>query len=386
MKKILLLGSTGSIGENALKVIESFPLKFKLAGIIAGKNLKKIEEQILKYKIKNAGINDKEVANVLKKKFPDLRIFSGEDEILKMIDEIDFDLALSAIVGSAGLLPSYKIIEKGKNIALANKESLVMGGDFFIKKAKEKRVKIIPVDSEHCAIHQALRAGKKNEVKRIILTASGGPFWKKNLKELKNVKVKDALKHPTWKMGKKITIDSATMANKGLEVIEAHYLFGLPHEKIDVIIHPQSIIHSIVEFRDGFLIAQISPNDMKFPIQYALSFPERLPSPFKPLNLSKLNLNFFKVDFKKFPMLGLAYYCLKEKKGYPMVYSIANEICVYGFLEEKIKFLDIPKIVEASLERFGNINPGSVMEIKEIEKEIKEKIKGIIIRGDKMWK
>lgn len=382
MKKVLILGSTGSIGESTLEVISKFSEKFSLTGIVAGKNIRKLKEQIKKFNVKFVGIKDKKDLKDLKKQFLGVKFFAGE-EINEMVKEVPSDIVVGAIVGSQGLLPSYEALKSGKDLALANKEALVMAGKFFGKIAKEKKKRIIPIDSEHSAIHQALRAGKKNEVKRLILTCSGGPFWKWEKKDFHKITLKDALKHPTWHMGKKITIDSATLANKGLEVIEAHFLFGFEAEKIDVVIHPQSIIHSMVEYKDGFIISQMCPNDMKFPIQYALSFPERLESPFKSLNLSNLNLNFYDVDKEKFEMLKLAYLSLKEKKGFPMVYSLSNEIAVYAFMEEKINFLDIPEIVKDCLEKFGNFEANSIYEIIEKEKELKIKIEEMIKKRKK---
>lgn len=382
MKKVLILGSTGSIGQNTLEVISNFPEKFKISGIVAGKNIEKLSEQIKKSKINNVGIKDKNDLKILKKEFPKVKFFAGE-EIIDMVREIPSDIVVGAIVGSAGLLPSFKALENKKDLALANKEALVMAGDLFIKKAKEVKKDIIPIDSEHCAIHQTLRAGKKSEVKRLILTCSGGPFFKWDVKDFHKIKVEDALKHPTWNMGKKITIDSATLANKGLEVIEAHYLFGFLKDKIDVIVHPQSLIHSMVEYKDGFIISQMCPNDMKFPIQYALSYPKRFQSKFAPLNLIGLNLSFFEVDKNKFPMLALAYKALEEKNGFPMVYSIANEICVYAFLENKISFLEISEIVEEAFNLYGGFNLKSIEEIIEKEKYLNLKIKELIKKRSK---
>lgn len=382
MKKVLVLGSTGSIGESTLEVISNFPEKFKITGIVAGKNINKVSKQIKKFNIKFVGIKEKSDLKILKKEFPKVKFYAGE-EIIEMVKENPADIVVAAIVGSAGLLPSYEALSSGKDLALANKEALVMAGKFFNEIAREKKKKIIPIDSEHSAIHQSLRAGKRREVKRLILTCSGGPFWKLPKEDFSKITLKDALKHPTWSMGKKITIDSSTLANKGLEVIEAHFLFGFKKEKIDVVIHPQSIIHSMVEFEDGFIILQMCPNDMKFPIQYALSFPERLKSPFNPLNLSNLNLNLFDVDTEKFPMLELAYLSLREKKGFPMVYSLSNEMAVYSFMEGKIKFLDIPDIVKESLEKFGNFEAASIYEIIQKEKELKLKIEEIIKKRKK---
>ncbi len=383
MKKIIILGSTGSIGQNALKVLSNFKDEFKVVGLVAGKNIDLLIKQIKEFNVKNVGIKDKRDLVYLKKIFPKVNFFGGEEEISKMVEEVKADLVVGAIVGFAGLMPCYKALESGKDLALANKEALVMAGNFFKKISKEKKKKIIPIDSEHSALHQALRAGKKNEVRRLILTASGGPFLNLDLKEFNKIKVEDALKHPTWIMGKKITIDSATLANKGLEVIEAHFLFDFPPEKIDVVIHPQSIIHSLVEYVDGFIISQLSINDMKYPIQYALTYPKRLKTPFKYLNLYNLNLSFFEPDFKKFPMLPLAYEALKEKKGLPAIYSLSNEISVYNFLEGKIKFMDIPKIVEDSMEKFYDFNPNSLEEIISKEKELRSKINEMVLKRRK---
>jgi 1-deoxy-D-xylulose-5-phosphate reductoisomerase len=383
MKKVFILGSTGSIGENTLEVISFFKDKFKITGVVAGKNIKKLSEQIRKFDIKIAGIKEKEDLKVLKKEFPKVKFYAGEEEIVEMVKNTPSDIVVGAIVGSKGLAPSFAAIESGKTLALANKESLVMAGEIFIKKAKEKKKEIIPIDSEHSAIHQALRAGKKSEVKRLILTCSGGPFFKLEKEKFKYIKLEDALKHPTWNMGKKITIDSATLANKGLEVIEAHFLFGFDESKIDVVIHPQSIIHSMVEYVDGFIISQMCPNDMKFPIQYALSYPKRIKSPFKSLNLYDLNLSFFSVEKEKFPMLDLAYKSLKEKNGYPIVYSLSNELSVYSFIEGKISFTEIPEIVEESLENFGGFKINSIDEILEKEKELTIKIRKIIKKRSK---
>lgn len=383
MKKVLILGSTGSIGESTLEVISFFKDKFEVAGVVAGKNIKKLSEQIKKFNIKAAGIKDKKDLKILKKEFPKVKFFAGEEEIIEMVKTTPSDIVVAAIVGSSGLAPSYSALESGKTLALANKESLVMAGEIFTRKSKEVKKEIIPIDSEHSAIHQALRAGRKEEVKRLILTCSGGPFLKLEKEKFKEIKLEDALKHPTWNMGKKITIDSATLANKGLEVIEAHYLFGFDADKIDVIIHPQSLIHSMVEFKDGFIISQMCPNDMKFPIQYALSYPERLDSPFKGLNLYDLSLSFLKPHKEKFPMLELAYKSLKEKKGCPFVFSLSNELSVYAFIEGKISFTDIPEIVEESIETFGNFKVTSIEEVLEKEKELTIKIKDVIKKRSK---
>ncbi len=312
MENVVILGSTGSIGTSALEVLSRFPDRFRLLGLSSNVNIRKLKQQIARYKPKFAVVTEEKTYHKLKKELSGskVKILFGMDGIKEMVSDPETDLVINALVGAVGLVPTYETLEFGKRLALANKESLVMAGELITKKAKEKEKEILPIDSEHSAIKQCLLSGRKSEVKRLILTGSGGPFLKR--RNLKNVTVEQSLSHPVWKMGKKITVDSATLMNKGLEVIEAHWLFGVPKEKIEVLIHPQSVVHSMVEFEDGSTIAQLSVPNMKLPIQYALLYPERLPSNNKSLNLTELkNLTFFSPDYKKFPCLKLCYQVLE---------------------------------------------------------------------------
>ncbi|VAX16112.1 1-deoxy-D-xylulose 5-phosphate reductoisomerase [hydrothermal vent metagenome] len=355
MKHIAILGSTGSIGSNALSIIEANPEKFKVHALAAGSNIKKLASQIEKHKPRLASVADAKKAKELR------RIISGKTKVVHGVEgamevaaDYGSDMVLSAMVGAIGLEPTVAAIKAGKNIALANKETIVTAGEIVIKEARLKRVKIIPVDSEHSAIFQALRGEKHKNIKKIILTASGGPFLKHPKNRMDNISIKDALNHPNWKMGKKITIDSATMMNKGLEVIEARWLFNLPAEKIEVVIHQQSIIHSMVEFCDSSLIAQLGLPDMRTPIAFALGYPDRLKLDLKSLSLPQMKkLTFAEPDTKKFPCLALAYEALKLGGSTPCVLNAANEIAVNAFLNGKIKFTDIPRVIEKTIETTG---------------------------------
>jgi 1-deoxy-D-xylulose-5-phosphate reductoisomerase len=349
-KKVLILGSTGSIGRNTVDVIKKFPERFEVVGLVAGKNKKELEKQAEELNVK------------------DFALFSevGLDGIRELIEKVDFDVAVCAISGSDGILPTYWASKKGKRIALANKESLVCAGKFI----KETPAEIIPVDSEHSALFQCLTGEKREDVKELILTASGGPFL--NRKDLENVKPEEALKHPNWVMGKKVTVDSATLMNKGLEVIEAFWLFELPTDKIKVVIHPQSIVHSMVRFKDGSVKAHLGVPDMRIPIAYALSYPERLDfgSAFD-LEFFGLELSFLKPDFERFPCLRLAYESLEKGYPYPIVLNAADEVAVELFLNGKIKFTDIPKLIEETLSVADFKVPKTVEEVVEINREAK---------------
>ncbi|MEO2068801.1 MAG: 1-deoxy-D-xylulose-5-phosphate reductoisomerase [Desulfurobacteriaceae bacterium] len=361
MKEVLILGSTGSIGENALSVISRFPEKFKVKALVAGKNVRKLKEQALKFKPTAVCLVESNEEFSFDGKF-----YKGLDGLKELIEEVDFDVCISAITGASGILPTYWASLKGKRIALANKESLVCAGQFIVEVAKE----IIPVDSEHSALFQCLVKEKKENVKELILTASGGPF--RDREDLENVTPSEALKHPNWSMGQKVTIDSATLMNKGLEVIEAYWLFGIPLEKIKVVIHPQSIVHSLVKFIDNSCLAQLGVPDMKIPIAYALSYPERLPLDIPQLNLDlKGELTFFEPDLKKFPSLKLAYESLKLGYPYPIVLNAADEVAVSLFLNGKIKFTDIPRLIEKTLEKSNFSKPISVEEVVKIDQEAK---------------
>ena len=352
MKNIAILGSTGSIGRSTLDVIAQNRERFRVVALAAGNNIDLLEEQIRTFRPSLAAVADQDAALALRKRLQGVEILYGADGVNSVAAHADADFVLSAIVGSAGLLPTITAIKAGKTIGLANKETLVMAGDIVMKEAERNKVMIIPVDSEHSAVSQCLQGHSNSEIRRIILTASGGPFVDLRKSDLKDIKAKEALKHPNWSMGRKISIDSATLMNKGLEVIEACWLFGLPPEKIDVLIHPQSIIHSFVEFRDMSCLAQLSMPDMRGPISYALSYPERLDGPISGLELEKIgSLTFRKPDHDMFPCLSYAYEAIKTGGTVPAALNAANEVAVYAFLDNQIGFNDIPAVIRKTVER-----------------------------------
>ncbi|GAB4296139.1 MAG: 1-deoxy-D-xylulose-5-phosphate reductoisomerase [Ignavibacteriaceae bacterium] len=356
MKKIIILGSTGSIGVNALNVIRNFPEKFRIIGVGANENIDLLKQQAEEFNIPYVIVKDGKKAGELKKisgtKF---EILSGEKGLIEAAEKLDYDILIGAMVGFAGLAPTLEAIKRGKRIALANKETLVVAGELVKELARRSGAEIMPVDSEHSAIFQCLTGENINEVEKLILTASGGPFLHKDKSFFNIATVNEALNHPNWKMGNKITIDSATMMNKGLEVIEAHWLFGLPAEGIEVVVHPQSIIHSMVQFRDGSLKAQLGIPDMKLPIQYALSYPERLHNNYKRTNMAEIGqLNFLEPDFDKFECLKLAYDALNSGGTAPCILNAANESAVEMFLQGKIKFSQIPEIIKKALDKIEN--------------------------------
>ncbi|HYA15338.1 MAG TPA: 1-deoxy-D-xylulose-5-phosphate reductoisomerase [Syntrophales bacterium] len=350
MKNISILGSTGSIGVNAVDVIRNNPERFKIVALSACKNVELLRQQIETFKPKVVSVIDEEHARKLKKivnASVGAEILFGEDGYHEVASIREADTVISAMVGSAGLLPTLEAIEAGKDIALANKEVMVMAGKIIVDKAYDKGVRILPVDSEHSAIFQCIDGHSRKDIRRIILTASGGPFFHLSKEKLEDVKPVDALKHPNWQMGRKITIDSASMMNKGLEVIEASWLFSMPVDRIEVHIHPQSIVHSLVEYIDGSIIAQLGVPDMRIPIAYALSYPERIPRPEPFLDLLTVGaFEFFRPDMEKFPTLRLAYEAGKAGGTMPAVLNAANEVAVGAFLDETIKFTDISKIIE----------------------------------------
>ncbi len=382
-KKISILGSTGSIGQNVLKVIENFPDKFQVVGLSAGSNIELLIKQIEKFKPKIVSIKERNMADLIKNKYKELEVGYGEEGLERVATHPLNDLVVSAIVGIAGLKPIYQALKAKKNIALANKESLVTGGKIIVKEAKEKKVNIIPIDSEHSGIFQCLHKEKKENVKRIILTASGGPFFRTSIEELPNKKVEEALKHPRWKMGKKVTIDSATLMNKGLELIEAYWLFGVKPFQLEVLIHPQSIVHSLVELKDGSTLAQMSVTDMRIPIQYALSYPERLDNSCKySLDLAKINrLEFYPVNKEKFPSIDFARKALIEGESFPVVLNAVNEVAVQAFLEEKIGFTKIFKIIDSILGKHKRENIESIEDIFRIDKWARDEASKLILKG-----
>ena len=355
MKNLSILGSTGSIGVNALNVVSAHPEKYRVLALSAGKNLRLLQDQIAVFKPKAVAVLDESLAVDLEKALsghnpPEIHFGPEGFKHLATMDEVD--TIISAITGAAGLMPTYEGIRAGKEIALANKETMVMAGPLVLREAKKQGVSILPIDSEHSAVFQSLQGHRMEDVKRIILTASGGPFRNLSLEEMAQVTAAQALKHPNWEMGPKITIDSATMMNKGLEVIEAKWLFNLPIEQIDVLIHPQSIVHSMVEYRDGSIISQMGIPDMMIPIAYALSYPRHIKTGLPPLELEKVGpLNFEKPDLGRFKCLALGPLRAASVGGsMPAVLNGANEIAVDAFLNEKIGYLDIPKLIEQTTE------------------------------------
>lgn len=352
MRKIVVLGSTGSIGKQTLDVIRYDPSLAQPVGLAAGSNIDLLLQQAREFGIKHIAVADPDAARRLQDMASDLNVFAGADGVARLVEEVDCDLVITAVVGAAGIIPTLRAIEAGRDIALANKETLVAAGELVMARVKEKGVKLLPVDSEHSAIFQCLEAGAKEQVRKILLTASGGPFRLTPKEALVQVTPEAALRHPTWRMGGKITIDSATLMNKGLEVIEAMWLFDVELDQIEVVVHPQSIVHSMVEFVDGSIIAQLGVADMRIPIQYALTYPERHPSPAQSLDLFSLGvLEFFPPDLERFPCLRLAYDAAKEGGTMPAVMNAANEVAVAGFLAGRVGFMDIPRIVENVMAR-----------------------------------
>lgn len=360
MKHIAILGSTGSIGLNTLDVIRRNPLDFKVTGLSANSNISVLLKQIKEFSPFFVCVKEVKAAELLKKELSGrVKVFSGENGLLDMLEEKPIDQVVLAVSGSGALLPLLKSIDTGRDIALANKEALVMAGPIVMNRARNKKVKIIPVDSEHSAIWQCLEQINRTNLRYIYLTASGGPFRRLEKNNFKKISVKDALTHPRWIMGKKITVDSATLMNKGLEFLEAVYLFGIRPEAIKIVIHPESIIHSMVEYVDGAILAQLSIPDMRIPIQYALTYPLRMPSKLPGVDFFKLKqLNFERPDLKKFPCLGLAFRAAEMQGTMPCVLNAANEVGVAEFLKQKISFVSIAKIIDKVLDKHKNmINP-----------------------------
>lgn len=376
MKKIAILGSTGSIGTQTLEVVRENK-DIEVVGLAAGNNIRLLEEQIREFHPKTAAVWSEERAKELREKVKDVdvKVVSGMEGLIELSVMEESEILVTAIVGMIGICPTIEAIKAGKDIALANKETLVTAGHIIMPLAKEYRVSILPVDSEHSAIFQSLQGGQEKALHKILLTASGGPFRGKTKEELANIQVEDALKHPNWEMGRKITIDSSTLVNKGLEVIEAKWLFDVSFDQIEVVVHPQSIIHSMVEYVDGAIIAQLGTPDMKLPIQYALYYPERRFLPGERLDFAKLSqLTFEKPDMETFYGLRLAFEAGRAGGSLPTVFNAANELAVSKFLERKIKYLEIPEIIEYCMQKHTIIGNPSVDEILQTEQEVYEQI------------
>ena len=374
MKHIAILGSTGSIGRSTLSVVESYPERFQIVTLAAGRNIDDAFEQAKRWKPRVLSVADEKDAEALrarlkKEGLSEIEVVHGAAGNVLVATHPDVDFVVSAIVGVAGLEATYEAVRAGKSIGLANKECMVAAGELITAEARRQGKPILPIDSEHNAVHQCLRGGKMHEVQSIWLTASGGPFRNTPKSKFASITVEEALNHPTWKMGRRITIDSATLMNKGFEVIEACRLFDLPASQIQVIVHPQSTIHSMVEFVDGSILAQFSVTDMRLPILYALTYPERIPSDMRFPVMNLRNLEFAPPDMEKFPCLRLAYECAEAGGAKPVALNAADEVAVAGFLNGQIRFDEIPKVIESVLDETKSGKLESIMQVLEADAE-----------------
>lgn len=377
-KKISILGSTGSIGRQALEVVDRMPDNFEIYALAAAHNIELISEQIRKYNPEVVSMDDKDAALALEKEFPGLTVLCGNDGLVEIAQNAINDIVLVSVTGLNGLFPTLAAINSNVDVALANKETLVAAGDIVNERLKKSKAKLLPVDSEHSAIHQCIK--DISMVRKLLITASGGPFRDKSLEDMKNASVEQTLNHPKWHMGNKITVDSATLMNKGLEVIEAHHLFGVDYDDIEVVIHPQSVIHSAVEYNDGSVIAQMGIPSMHIPIQYALTYPERSEGiKTDSFDFTQIGqLTFEKPDFKKFRCLELAYHSGKEGGTNPVVLNAANEVAVYAYLEKKIPLYRIWEIVEDALSKHKTLRNPSLADIIEVDKNTRDYVKSLI--------
>ncbi|RII26613.1 MAG: 1-deoxy-D-xylulose-5-phosphate reductoisomerase [Geobacter sp.] len=385
MKKLSILGSTGSIGVSTLEIVAAHRDRFQVVALTAGNNLELLKQQIEAFSPRLVSVMTEESAQLLRQMLPDPKpeILSGVPGLIAAATADDTEMVVAAIVGAAGLVPTAAAIKAGKDVALANKETLVTAGHLIMGMVAEKGVKLYPVDSEHSAVFQSMEGHRCEDIEKIILTASGGPFLSWPAERLADVTIADALNHPNWSMGKKITIDSATMMNKGLEVIEARWLFDIPATRIDVNIHPQSIIHSMVEYIDGCVIAQLGTPDMKAPIAYALSYPERVTTGVKPLDLTLVSgLTFFRPDLTKFRCLKLAYDSLAEGESMPAVLNAANEVAVEAFLAGRIRFVEIPEAIERTMSFHQTHSLGTIEEVLFVDRWAREKTRELLKIAD----
>src|SRR5437773_3191915 len=376
MKRIAILGSTGSIGQNALAVVDAHTDRLQVVGLAAGENAELLAAQIARYRPRIAAMASGAAIDRLKQNgtLTSVTVVGiGREGLVAVASHPDVDLVLCASSGTEGLEAVLAAIEHGKTIALANKEVLVMAGGIVSEAARRRGVAILPVDSEHNAIHQCLHGRSASEIRRLVLTASGGPFRGRSASELTSVTAQDALMHPTWRMGRKITIDSATLMNKGLEVIEAHWLFGVRADQIEVVVHPQSVVHSMVELIDGSIIAQLGVTDMRLPIQYAFSYPERWPAPLPPLDLTRgARLEFDVPDTEAFPCLRLAYRALDAERSLPVVLNAANEVAVARFLDGRIGFTSIPDVIARTMDAHAAAKVTTLAEVRSVDRWARE--------------
>ena len=381
MKHIVILGSTGSIGASTLDIVSRFPDHFRIHGLTAGSNHEKLEQQIRTFHPRVVALSSDTAAQQLRARLSNhpVEILSGEKGLCTVASSPGSDLVISAIVGGSGLMPTMAAIRAGRAVALANKEPMVMAGELMQEEAHKQGKRIFPIDSEHSAVFQSLEGHRKQDVRRIMLTASGGPFWNWSIDQMKEVTPDQALQHPNWKMGAKITVDSATMMNKGLEVIEARWLFDVPPNQIEMLIHRESIIHSLVEYCDGSVIAQLGFPDMRTPIAYAMNYPERIPLDPPPLDLGKIgNLTFYPSDFEKFPCSKLAYEALEGGGGFPATLNAANEIAVQAFLSNEIAFLDISHLIRETMNAYTPQVLTSIEETLEVDRWAREKASDLV--------
>lgn len=381
MKNVSILGSTGSIGRNTLQVIEHLSDKFNIVGLAAGKNTKLLKKQVEKFKPKVVSLERTEDAQEIMQAYSHLglRVVSGREGAEEIAQIEDNDIVVCAITGINGLLPTLAAVKAGKRVALANKESMVVAGSLLKKEANRTGAEIIPVDSEHSGVFQCLVKENRENIKRVILTASGGPFFRTPKEDMQKITLEEALNHPRWKMGAKVTIDSATLMNKGLELIEAKWLFDLHPQQLEILIHPQSIVHSLVEMKDGSVLAQMSTTDMRIPIQYALTYPQREKAPVASLDLSQIqSLDFFEVDTNKFPLIKIARLALKEGGSFPVALNAANEEVVDAFLKKKLRFSEVYDVIREAVEAHDTREVNSIEEIFQIDREIKMKTRKII--------
>jgi 1-deoxy-D-xylulose-5-phosphate reductoisomerase len=372
MENIAVLGSTGSIGRSSLEVIDKLSHRFRVVGLTAGRNTQLLEKQVEKFRPKIVSLQKKEEAEDFRRRFKGkaVQVTFAEEGAEEVASFSENDIVISAITGIDGLRPTLAAVQEGKKIALANKESMVVAGSLIQERVRKFEAQLIPVDSEHSGVFQCLAKEEMGNVRKVTLTASGGPFFRTSASEMNNASLEEALNHPRWKMGKKVTIDSATLMNKGLELIEAHWLFGLAPRQLAILIHPQSIVHSLVEMSDGSVLAQLSPTDMKVPIQYALTYPEREDSLLPSLNLAEIKaLEFYEVDEEKFPSIKLARLALEEGESFPIVLNAANEVAVSAFLEQRIKFMDISEVVTEIVENHQKRKVQSVEDIFDVDRE-----------------
>lgn len=380
-KNISILGSTGSIGRNTLQVIEHLSDKFNIVGLAAGKNAKLLKKQVEKFKPKVVSLERAEDAQEIMQAYSHLglRVVSGREGAEEIAQIEDNDIVVCAITGINGLLPTLAAVKAGKRVALANKESMVVAGSLLKKEANRTGAEIIPVDSEHSGVFQCLAKENRENIKRIILTASGGPFFRIPEEDIQKITLEEALNHPRWKMGAKVTIDSATLMNKGLELIEAKWLFDLYPQQLEILIHPQSIVHSLVEMKDGSVLAQMSTTDMRIPIQYALTYPQREKAPVASLDLSQIqSLDFFEVDTNKFPLIKIARRALKEGGSFPVALNAANEEVVEAFLKKKLRFSEVYDVIREAVEAHDTREVNSIEEIFQIDRETRIKTRKII--------